>query len=42
MTKPNPPAAENSKFVSKGSFQTAANVFCKVAFINPFILLACT
>jgi hypothetical protein len=42
MTKPNPPAAEKSKFVSKGSFQRTFNLFCKVTFIKLFILLACT
>jgi len=37
MAKPNPPAAEKLKFVSKGSFQAAFNVFCKPVFINLFI-----
>ena len=37
VAKPNPPAAEKLKFVSKGSFQAAFRVFCKSIFINLFI-----
>src|SRR5210317_1316542 len=37
MAKPNPPAAEKSKFVPKRRFQTTFNLFSKPVFINLFI-----
>jgi len=37
MAKPNPPAAEKSKFVFKRCVQAASNVFCKPVIINLFI-----